>query len=101
GDDVAQLRERHGEDAALALLAAHVDGPAYRVYEALGDGEAQARALVVAGQPGRFLLELGKELRQKLMGDANSRIRYPHIHPLFVVPQPDRYASLFGKLDGV
>src|SRR5438128_11683287 len=58
--------QEHGEGGALADLAAHGDAPAEGLDDAVGDPQAQARALTAAlgGEEGL------EDVRQHLLGDA-------------------------------
>ncbi len=69
-----QKRHCHGERRPNTLLALHVDFPVHHLDDVLRNGHAKTGTSVFAGSSGIFLAECIKELRQKLLAHADSRV---------------------------
>src|SRR5438445_7740689 len=96
-------RQRDGERAAVAELAAHGDGAAEDLGQLLADVEAEPGAFELASLGRADLLEGSEEALLVVRGDPDTRVGHAELdRPASVGrAQPQCHATRVGELDGV
>jgi hypothetical protein len=99
--DGPRPREDHGDAGALAGRRVHADAPAHEVEQPLGDGQAEAGALVLAGVAVGLLSEGAKEVGQEGGVDPDARVAHVQEDAVGIGLDADRDPPAGGELDRV
>src|SRR2546423_14328126 len=96
-------RQDREEDTSLPGGTLHADPTSLGFDQTPGQGEAQARSLILLGHARIELLELDEEVPQVFGLDADARIHHLQAEGVLPFPsQPDGHLSLFGcEFDGI
>ena len=96
-------RQRQGEaeDRAAPGLALDGDRAAHALDDALGDGEAEARAAEPPRRRRIGLLELAKDDRHLLGGDPDAGVRDLELDALADLPDAQQHTACLGELHGI